>query len=223
MIGPIQGALAVASVGLLLAGCVTSGSSGSQTASGGSPVYASGETPPPPSESAKPAKLAHCAQPMGTVVVREPDAAALTALQGFGLQSPTPVLRMMMAESNCFRVIETPAYGNRAPSAKWVLTPNVIATNSDAGGFNPGTLLRFIPVVGGSVKTKDAQTALFLSDTKSGEQIAAVQGDGQGTDFTVTISGAGAYGNTSQGKVVLAAFADAYNKLVLQMQSRRRV
>ena len=211
---------------LLLAGCVTSGSSGSQTASAPpSEVYASGETPAPASERGKPAKLAQCAQPMGTVVIREPDAAALTALQGFGLQSPTPVLRMMMAESNCFRVID--AYGNRTPNAKWVLTPNVIATNSDAGGFDPGTLLRFIPVVGsavgGSVKTKDGQTALFLSDTKSGEQIAAVQGDGQGTDFTISISGAGAYGNTSQGKVVLAAFADAYNKLVLQMQSRRRV
>jgi hypothetical protein len=79
MIGAVRGALAVASTGLLLAGCVTSGSSGSQTA-GGSPVYASGETPPP-SESAKPAKLAHCSQPLGTVVVREPDAAALTALR----------------------------------------------------------------------------------------------------------------------------------------------
>lgn len=182
------------------------------------------------------AQLVNCQQPLGTATVVEPDANAMAALQAMNLSSPSPMLRIMLTESNCFRVIDAAAMGGgrRVPASQYLITPNVLANNPNAGGFSAGGFLGSVTgqswmnnvSVGGTVK--EAQTALFLSDARSGEQISAVQGKASATDFGVSFSGygrglnsAGAYSNTPEGKVVMAAFVDALNKLVAQTQARR--
>jgi hypothetical protein len=50
--------------------------------------------------------LARCDSPLGTAALVEPEAEAITALGNVGLHSPTPLLRLMMAQSQCFRVID---------------------------------------------------------------------------------------------------------------------
>ena len=176
------------------------------------------------SEASTAAQLVTCQQPLGTATVIEPDANAMVALQAMNLTSPAPMLRIMLAESNCFRVIDAAAMGGgrRVPPAQYLITPNVLANNPNAGGFNAGGFLgsvtgqSWMNNVAGSVTVKEAQTALFLSDAKSGEQISAVQGKASATDFGVSFSGygrglntAGAYSSTPEGKVVMAAFVDS--------------
>lgn len=180
-------------------------------------------------------QLVNCQQPLGTATVVEPDANAMAALQAMNLTSPSPMLRIMLTESNCFRVIDAAAMGGgrRVPAAQYLITPNVLANNPNAGGFNAGGFLGSVTgqswmnnvSVGGTVK--EAQTALFLADARTGVQVAAVQGKASATDFGVSFSGygrglnsAGAYSNTPEGKVVMAAFVDALNKLVAQAQAR---
>ena len=84
-----------------------------------------------------------CQQPLGTATVVEPDPTSAAAFQSVGLTSPTPMLRIMLAESNCFRVIDQAAMGpgGRAPAAQWLITPNLLLSNPDAGGFSAGGFL----------------------------------------------------------------------------------
>jgi curli biogenesis system outer membrane secretion channel CsgG len=208
---------------LLLAGCITSGDAGAPTAS----VAGDGQAAASAAE-----QLAKCDKPLGTASIAEPDANTTATLQSLGLQSPTPMLRIMMAQSNCFRIIDST--GTKARAARWTVTPNLIASAQETGGLSSndltGGLTRntFLGNLSGGISTKEAQTALFLIDSRSGEQLAAAQGKGQGTDFNATFAGdghlldnVGAYGKSPEGKVIMAAYADALNKLVAQMKARR--
>jgi curli biogenesis system outer membrane secretion channel CsgG len=176
---------------------------------------------------------ASCQQPLGTATVVEPDPTSAAAFQSVGLTSPTPMLRIMLSESNCFRVIDQAAMGagGRAPAAQFLITPNLILSNPDAGGFSAGGFLgnvtgqKWLNNVAGSIQVKEAQTALFISDARTGEQIAAVQGRATATDFGISgygrgLNSVGAYSSTPDGKVIMAAYVDAYNKLVDQMKMR---
>ena len=63
---------------------------------------------------------------------------------------------------------------------------------------------------------------LVLVDNRSGVQVGAAEGSGSNTDFNIGAAlfggsgfgGGGAYTNTPQGKVIVAAFMDSYNQLV---------
>jgi curli biogenesis system outer membrane secretion channel CsgG len=209
---------------MALGGCITTNSDPGPMASAASAGTSAAATPP-----------VTCQQPIGTATVVEPDPASAATFQSVGLTSPTPMLRIMLSESNCFRVIDQAAMGpgGRAPAAQWLITPNLILSNPDAGGFSAGGFLgnvtgqRWLNHVGGSISVKEAQTALFISDARTGEQFAAVQGRATATDFGVSFAGygrglnsAGAYSSTPEGKVVMAAYVDAFNKLVPQVQAR---
>lgn len=71
------------------------------------------------------------------------------------------------------------------------------------------------------VQGQGASTTLLLIDNASGAQILAAQGSAKNYDLGAglgvlggLVAGVNAYARTPQGKVVTAAFLDAYNKLV---------
>ena len=90
-------------------------------------------------------------------------------------------------------------------------------------GTNLGALL------GGGMKFNDASTMLTMIDNRSGVQLAAAGGSGRNGDFILhggllgsSAGGtAGAYGNTPEGKVIIAAFADSYNQMVRAVRNYR--
>src|SRR5690606_2023606 len=51
----------------------------------------------------KAAQLPRCEQPLGTVALVDKD---IPALEGTGLTAPSSVLRLMIAQSNCFQVVD---------------------------------------------------------------------------------------------------------------------
>jgi hypothetical protein len=72
------------------------------------------------------------------------------------------------------------------------------------------------------VQALGASTTLLLLDNASGAQIIAAQGSAKNYDLGMgvgllggLIGGINAYAATPQGKIVAAAFLDAYNKLVI--------
>lgn len=81
--------------------------------------------------------------------------------------------------------------------------------------------------VAGSVSTNEAGTILTLVDNRSSVQLAAAEGYSKNTDFGGfgalfgggAAAGARAFTSTPQGKVIFAAFADAYNKMVVAVRS----
>jgi curli biogenesis system outer membrane secretion channel CsgG len=117
--------------------------------------------------------LEHCDKPMGAVAVVEPQGNTLGGLSRHGLSSPTPLLRLMIQQSNCFIVVERGVGmrsmmqerdlaatgetrkganmgGGMMMAADFVLTPSVVFTERDAGGVGGtvgGLLGRKAPVV----------------------------------------------------------------------------
>ncbi|MFT4241306.1 MAG: peptidoglycan-binding domain-containing protein [Acidovorax sp.] len=116
------------------------------------------------------------------------------------------------------------------------LSPEIIFQNSDAGGIGGalGGLIgggrgQALAALGGSLKTREASAMLTLVDNRSGVQVAASEGSASKTDFAGfggVFGGAGGaalggYQNTAQGKVITAAFMDAYNQMVVALRNYR--
>jgi hypothetical protein len=115
-------------------------------------------------------------------------------------------------------------------SADYSLTPSITFSNNNAGGIGGavGGLLGPIgAIVGGSISAKEASTMLTLDDNRSGVQVAASEGSAKNWDFGAIggMLGAGfggvggGYSNTAQGKVIVAAFMDAYNGIVKAVEN----
>ena len=197
--------------------------------------------------------LRKCENEIATVGVVEPQDFVMQALYQQSLPSPTQLIRLMIQQSKCFIVVERGlAFQNlmqernlasegelksdqnvgkgQLVTADYILTPTVIFKNKDAGGLAgllgsliPGTGGSVAGAIGGSLRFKEAQTSLTLSDTRSGIQVAAASGISQKTDLGVVgglgiknaaAAGIGAYQNTAEGKVVAAAFLISYNMMV---------
>jgi len=114
------------------------------------------------------------------------------------------------------------------------LSPEIVFSNSDAGGIGGalGGLVgggrgRALAAVGGSLQTKEASALLTLIDNRSGVQVAASEGSASKTDFggfgglggSRGAGGLGGYTNTAQGKVIAAAFMDAFNQMVRSLRN----
>ncbi len=114
------------------------------------------------------------------------------------------------------------------------MSPEIIFSNNDAGGIGGalGGLIgggsgRAIAAVGGSLKTREASAMLTLVDNRSGVQVAASEGSASKSDFAGfgglfgggAGGGLGGYQNTAQGKVITAAFMDAYNQMVVALRN----
>jgi hypothetical protein len=114
------------------------------------------------------------------------------------------------------------------------LSPEIIFNNSNAGGMGGslgglvgGRYGGVLAAVGGNLQTKEASTLLTLIDNRSGVQVAASEGSASKTDFGgfgqifggSAAGGLGGYSNTAQGKVITAAFMDAFNQMVVALRS----
>lgn len=109
-------------------------------------------------------------------------------------------------------------------SADYSIAPEVIFSARGTQGIG-GAVAAFNPLVGvlvGSMRTNEAATVLTLVDNRSGVQVGAAEGSSANTDFSLggifggggIGVGLGGYTNTPQGKVIAAAFMNAYNQLV---------
>jgi hypothetical protein len=115
--------------------------------------------------------------------------------------------------------------GGQMVAADFVLTPNVVFSENNAGGVGGavgGLLGPKAAAVAGGLKFKEAQTSMLLADSRSGVQVAAAEGSTKKADLRLGGAffggsggaAAGGYGNTNEGKIIAAAYLDNYNKVV---------
>jgi curli biogenesis system outer membrane secretion channel CsgG len=122
--------------------------------------------------------------------------------------------------------------GGQMVAADYSVTPEVLVSARGTSGMGGGLGgisrgLGLLGAIAGSIRTNEAATMLTLIDNRSGVQIAASQGASSNTDFGLggllggssAIGGLGGYSNTPQGKVVVAAFTDAYNEMVKSLRN----
>ena len=195
-----------------------------------------------------PAALEKCDKPYGTIAVSEPQDYVGQALMSYGLPSPVGLIRMIIQQSNCFVVVErgramknlmqerdlarsgelrsgSNMGGGQMVTADYVITPDVVFQNKDAGGL--GGALGGLFGVGGALiaaglKFKEAQTSMLLVDARTSLQVASATGMAKSTDFSLggigfgggAVGALGAYENTAEGKVVASGFLDNWNNIV---------
>jgi curli biogenesis system outer membrane secretion channel CsgG len=245
--GIALGIIAIAA--LVLSGCTSDMKMGS----GGSVV--SGSAGDAGAQGAS-TSLVRCTSKAGTIAVSEnPRGYSYVVYYGSLPKSPLPLLKLMLQQTGCFTVVDRGAglqatrqeialqregltrqqdnvtRGN-VVEAHFTLIPDVVFTENNAGGVG-AALGAFIPRapllagVAGSMKFKEAQVVLTLTDNNTTEQVAAAEGSAKATDFgigggVIGLLGAGAvggWGNTNEGKVVAAAMMDGINKIVPQIQA----
>ena len=240
-------ALAAAALGL--AGC---GQKKTELGQGGSVI--SGSAGPAGAQNAA-HELLRCDAPVATMaLVENPNGYSIAG--GYNLpRSPVPLVRLLAQQSGCFRIVDRAAGLNQTIeeqklkdagvlgdavkvrkgqgyAAQYTITPSLTFSEQDAGRQLDGVLAH-IPVINkfaglaDSVKLKEAQVALLLTDNETTEQIAAATGSVRVTDLGMAglmlgrgggAAGAG-WSNTNEGKVIAAAFLDAHNQLVTQLRA----
>jgi len=119
--------------------------------------------------------------------------------------------------------------GGQMVAADFILTPAVVFSENNAGGLGGalGGLLggkggSVLGAVAGGLKFKEAQTSMLVADARSGVQVASAEGSTKKADLNLGVGlfgggaggGIGGYGNTNEGKIIAASFADNYNNIV---------
>jgi curli biogenesis system outer membrane secretion channel CsgG len=117
-------------------------------------------------------------------------------------------------------------------ASDYAMSPEILFSNANSGGIGGalggllGSRNRTLGVLAGGLQTKEATAMLTLVDNRSGVQVSASQGSASKTDWSLgaalgggsAAGGAGGYSNTEQGKVIAAAFADAFNQMVVALR-----
>lgn len=200
-------------------------------------------------------QLTHCSAPLGTIaVVEDTNTPWYETLTGqYHLGATTPVIKLMIQQSNCFVVVDRGQAMNnmmgerqlaqsgelrngshfgkgQMVSADYSLAPSITFSNNNAGGAGAalgGLFGSAIGMVAGSITAKEASVLLTVDDNRSGVQLVAAEGSaknwdigGMGGLFGGGLGGiGGGYSNTAEGKVIVAAFMDAYNNVVKAVQN----
>lgn len=204
----------------------------------------------------KQAEIPRCAQKIGTLAISEPERNWWSELQ---LGSPEALLKVFVMQSGCFTLVDRGkgmammqqeralASGGdlragsnlgkgQVKAADYVLVPDLVSQNRDSGGNALGGVVGGLlggavgGLVGGiNIKKKTADVVLTVTDVRSSEQLAIMEGHAKKSDLGWgaggglfaggMFGGAGAsgYSNTEIGQVITLAYLDAYTKLVDQM------
>ena len=207
---------------------------------------------------AKVAAIPKCARRLGTISVIEPEGDVHWWTQQ-QLPSPTKLIKVFVNTSGCFTLLDRGMGMNAAmreralaaggelrgganvgkgqvKAADYVMVPDLISTNANAGGSALGALAGGL--IGGgagrlvgsiNISSKTSDVVLTVTDVRSSEQVAMTEGHGEKNDIGLGASGSffgsqglggagiGGYANTTIGQVITMAYLDAYTKLVNEM------
>jgi len=207
---------------------------------------------------AKVAAIPKCARKLGTISVIEPEGDVHWWTQQ-QLPSPTKLIKVFVNKSGCFTLLDRGMGMNAAmreralaaggelrgganvgkgqvKAADYVMVPDLISTNANAGGSALGALAGGL--IGGgagrlvgsiNISSKTSDVVFTVTDVRSSEQVAMTEGHGEKNDIGLGASGSffgsqglggagiGGYANTTIGQVITMAYLDAYTKLVNEM------
>ena len=208
----------------------------------------------------KTAQIPTCAQPLGAISVIEPE--GVNWWSGQQLASPAALIKMYVQRSRCFTLVDRgrgmaamqaerdlAAGGDlrrgsnigrgQVRAADYVLVPDLISQNSNAGGNAVGAVLGGLlgsrnanlgRLAGGiDLRRKTADVLLTVTDVRSSEQVAMAEGHATKTDLgwggsgsfwggsAWGAAGASGYSNTEIGQVLALAYLQAYTDLVAEL------
>ena len=119
--------------------------------------------------------------------------------------------------------------GGQMVAADYTLSPSVLFAEKTQGGKAIGGALfgALGSIVGGGFSKNEAATSLLLIDNRSGVQVSSSTGSAANHDFSLfggmfagaAAGGAGGFSKTPEGKMLVTAFADSYNQMVMALRT----
>ncbi len=154
-------------------------------------------------------ELPHCAAPIGTVAIQEPQRDWWSPL---GLSNPEALLKLMAGRSNCLRVVARGQamemrqaerslgdsgelqrgqnFGKgQVVAADYIIIPDIVESNGNSGGMNIGGIGRafggpFGAIAGNiNLKSSSAHTLITLVNARTTEQEYVAEGISKKTDI----------------------------------------
>jgi len=119
--------------------------------------------------------------------------------------------------------------GGQVVASDYSLQPEVLFSETNTGGVVGEIASRRSSTLGSvlvNTQTRESSVILLMVDNRSGVQVSVAEGSASKTDWgglgtlfgSRTGGSLGAYNRTPQGKVIAAAFMDAYNQMVVALR-----
>jgi hypothetical protein len=169
-------------------------------------------------------------EPMIRLVAQQSNCFIVTSLGNQRLERRMSSITDKQRNSGEFRAGSRQQKGQRV-AADYFLEPSVLFSSANTGGIG-GAVGGLIAgsvgaAIGGGLNTKSTVVNLSLFGIREGVQLAASEGSSTATDigaaFGALGGGAGGvlggYSRTPEGKATVAAFVDAYNKMVVALKN----
>jgi hypothetical protein len=204
-------------------------------------------------EQRKEAEIPTCTHQLGTLAIHEPENKWWEPL---GLESPEALIKVFVQQSHCFRLLDRgKGFGavqqerelasggelqqgsnmgkGQIIAADYVLVPDIVSKNTNAGGTNVGGILGGLvgggagAILGGiNIQRQTADVTLTLTNVRTTEEEDTEEGHATKSDLGFGVAGGWGnfggggglgitnYQSTEIGQVVTLAYIDAYSKMV---------
>lgn len=170
-------------------------------------------------------------EPLLRLAVQQSNCFVITSIGNNRTESKISAITDKQRNSGEFRAGSNQQKGQRV-AADYLMEPSIIIDNSSTGklaGSLGGLLGGGIGVVAGAMESKVSVVTLTMFDIRSGVQIAISEGNATATNFGAALgafgssgaAGLGGFSQTPEGKATVAAFVDAYNRMVVSLRNYR--
>lgn len=168
-------------------------------------------------------------EPMLRLAVQKSNCFVITSIGNQRADARLSRITDIQRNSGEYRAGSKQQKGQRV-AADYYLEPQIIINNDSTGkvgGALGGLLGGTIGALAGNLESKASVVTLSLFDVRSAVQISAAEGSSTATNFGAALGafGGGAAGalsgfsRTPEGKATVAAFTDAYNKMVVALKN----
>lgn len=170
-------------------------------------------------------------EPMVRLVIQQSNCFVITAMGNSRLEGRMRGMVGDMRDSGEFRAGSRMQRGQRV-AADYFLEPAILFSNVNTGGLGAGVggwAGVALGIAGAGLSQSSTSVTMSLFDIRSGVQIAASEGSSTATNFGAVLAGfgggaggaLGGYQRTPAGQATVAAFVDAYNKMVIAVRNYR--
>lgn len=168
-------------------------------------------------------------EPLIRLAVQQSNCFVITSIGNNRTESKLSSITDKQRNSGEFRAGSKQQKGQRV-AADYYLEPSIIINNDSVGGLAAGLGGLFGGTAGrlaGSLQSKQSVVTMTMFDIRSGVQLSISEGNSTATNYGAALGafGGGAAGGlsgfsrTPEGKATVAAFMDAYNKMVISLRN----
>ncbi|MDR1855417.1 MAG: hypothetical protein LBR05_11015 [Azoarcus sp.] len=171
-------------------------------------------------------------EPLLRLAVQQSNCFVITSIGNQRTDDRLSSITQKQRESGEYRAGSKQEKGQRV-AADYFLEPSIIISNESTGGIGSalsgllGAKNRTLGNLAGSVESKASVVTLSLFDIRAAIQISASEGSSTATNFGAALGAFGTsaggtldgYTKTPAGKATVAAFVDAYNKMVVSLRN----